>query len=93
MMPKIVLGLAMAALLLGCNPTKQPASEPESSQPPAAEGGNVGIVSPAAGGLSPVTGGESIEGNAGGVGSALKGKAKDIAGSSPSSLNQMGGDE
>jgi hypothetical protein len=51
------------------------------AQPSGGEG--IGIVSPAAGGLSPVTGSDSVVGGGGGgVGNAAKGKAKDIAAAS-----------
>ena len=41
-----------------------------------------------AGGMAPVSGSESLQGSGSGVGQAAKDKAKSVAGSAPSSLNQ-----
>lgn len=53
---------------------------------------NAGGVTPmagvGAGGMAPVSGSESLQGSGSGVGQAAKDKAKSVAGSAPSSLNQ-----
>ena len=54
---------------------------------------DVGIISPAAGGLSPVTNSDAVTGSGGGgVQQVMKEKAHGIASNPPSSLNQ-GSDE
>ena len=88
--------LAAASLVLGLAGCKKEEPKPE---PPADSGGpkstqnnpagNVAPISPAAGGLSPVVGTESMDGGSG-VGTAMKAKAKGIAAGSPSSLNRAG---
>lgn len=95
--------LALALLLAGCTPTEPVADETHNSE--TAQSGqapNVGaqddpgvqVISPAAGGASPVVGAENVGGSGGGsgVGQAAKDKARDVAGGSGSSLDQLGGD-
>jgi hypothetical protein len=94
----IVLGLTV----LGCNsgdtkPEKASNEQPGSTAKAPDKGGPVDsepyIVSPAAGGSSPVIGSDSIGGGGSGVGDAVKSRAKDVAGKAGgSSLDQLGGD-
>lgn len=62
-----------------------------------AQGGGSGGVAPmagmGAGGLTPVSGSESLQGGGSGVGQAAKDRAKQVAGSSPSSINSANDDE
>ena len=98
-----VLLVALVSLIsLGCE--KKPMGEPvpaDGGATPAAsaapEAGGTGGVTPmagvGAGPMTPVAGAESVQGGGSAAGQVLKDKAKDVAGTAPSSLNQMGGDE
>ena len=84
-MRKILLA-ALALAVVGCAEKPEPlADTPEDEQAtsqttPRGGGGSVGIVSPAAGPSSPVTGSESVTGSGGGgVGQAAKSQAKKAA--------------
>lgn len=102
---KALLGILVAVFFLGgcstppAEPSETEKEKVENSAP--AEGGSgsggVNIVSPAAGGISPVTNTESVGGaGMGGVGQAAKDQAKRKAGgSSAGSLGQLdqSGDE
>lgn len=93
-MKNLLLVLTFACLVAGCAPREEasavetpqavggPKSVTSGSAPSddSAPGGGIGIVSPAAGSLSPVTGSESLQGGGGGVGVAAKARAKDVAG-------------
>lgn len=83
--------------VIGCAREPEPLAEPPEGEQRAAtqdatsQGGSdgIGITSPAAGGVSPVTGSESVGGAGGGsVGSVAKERAKDVAASSSSSVDQ-----
>lgn len=86
-MKKAFFSIIGAALLLtACQkPAEEPAAaaSPETAAQPAPEaGGGTGPISPAAGGVSPVTNPQSVEGaGMGGVGQAAKDRARDVAGS------------
>lgn len=92
----LVSTLAAVACIavIGCAREPEPVAEPPEGEQTATttQGGGsdgIGISSPAAGGMSPVTGAESVGGAGGGsVGSAAKDKAKDVAASSSSSVDQ-----
>jgi hypothetical protein len=92
--------LAMVALLcfaiLGCKEKEEPLANPpegEQTQTSTTEqamgsGDGIGVISPATGGMSPVTGSDSVAGSGGGgVGIAAKEQAKRKAGGS--SLDQL----
>ncbi len=97
-MRKIVLA-AFAVVLVGCpepfEPLAEPPGEEESSvqAAPKSGGDGIGIVSPAAGGVSPVTGSDSVAGGGGGgVRQAAKQQAKDAASKvGGGNLDQVGG--
>lgn len=91
----------MSVFGVGCE--KKPVDEPAASDAtvtpaanPAAETGGTGGVTPmagvGAGPMTPVAGAESVQGGGSAAGQVLKDKAKGVAGSSPSSLNQMEGE-
>lgn len=94
----IVLGL----IAFGCksgdtNPEKASNEQPGGTAKAPNKGGPVDsepyIVSPAAGGSSPVIGADSVGGGGSGVGDAAKGKAREVAGKAGgSSLDQLGDD-
>ena len=102
---KIVLGLAAAAAI-GCSkPQPTSGTGPASPQDPAqtkstssnAPEGQGGGIAPmagvGAGPMTPVSGAESVDGaGGGGVGQAAKDKAKSMAATAPSSINQAGED-
>lgn len=103
-MKRILLVLLLAsALVAGCDPLKSSSdagkAEPGTSTAgsgagTSAETGSQGGITPMAGvgggPMAPVSGAETVTGSGGGgVGMAAKEKAKGVAGSSPSSLNQM----
>lgn len=94
-------GLCVA--LVGCGDPLKSANDkpkdPEASteSPAASQQGSQGGVAPMAGvgggAMAPVSGSETVTGSGGGsVGMAAKGKARDVANSAPSSVNQMGED-
>lgn len=95
--------LAYIALILaafGCKKTETPAPTAATTQQTSAEngvgrGGVAPIGSGAVGGISPVSGGESIEGaGMGGIGQAAKSQAmKAAAGASAPNLGQSGDGE
>lgn len=102
--PWILVGLMGAALVLsGCgsgsdtpkptpnNPNPEKPKTASAAQPGGQE--SVQVISPAAGGMSPVTGTDSVQGGGSGVGNVMKDRARGIAGNSPSSLNQGSSDE
>jgi uncharacterized protein GlcG (DUF336 family) len=80
----LILGVALS--LAAC---QKPAEEPAAAANPEPtvqtnpqSGGGTGPISPAAGGVSPVTNPQSVEGaGMGGVGQAAKDRARDVAGS------------
>lgn len=92
-MKSLLIVLSLACFVAGCAPKEetpaveapQAVGDPKAAaagEPPSddsAPGGGIGIVSPAAGSLSPVTGSESLQGGGGGVGVAAKARAKDVA--------------
>lgn len=95
-------GLLIAGALLsvwGCsagasNETEdtKPGSDAAQSSGSASNEG-VQVMSPAAGPMSPVTGSDTVTGTGGGVGDAMKSKARDVAASSPSSLDSAGSED
>ncbi len=97
-----VWGLWIACVLLGlwgCSPGAsnetegaKPGSEAAQSSGSASDEG-VQVMSPAAGPMSPVTGSDTVTGTGGGVGDAMKSKARDVAASSPSSLDSAGSED
>lgn len=85
--------MCLPLIVLGCQPA-EPGAEPKPPQAASAApaptedgGGGIGIVSPAAGGMSPVLGSDSVGGGGSGVGTAMKAKARDIAAGGVTSLN------
>ncbi len=104
-MKRLALLAIAATALVGCAEKPEPMADPpageqtqskETAQSPGT-GGNesVNVISPAAGGISPVTGSDSVAGGSSGgsgVGQAAKDQAKRAAAkASGSSLNQEGG--
>lgn len=97
---KLTLCLLIALVaVLGCDPKPQAEPAPENpstgttaQSPDAGAGGVTPMGSMGAGGLTPVAGAESVGGGGSGVGQAAKDKARNVAGSSPSSLNQLSSD-
>lgn len=93
--PVLAIAFAAVAPLCGCQQeaTVEPAtaaqSEPQAAPAGGGQGGGVAPLSPAAGGLSPVVGTESMQGGGSAAGTVLKGKAKEVAGQAPSSLDQL----
>ena len=88
MNPRVLVFVFVALLLIGC------AKQEESSAPTSidavnptqqAGGESVAPISPSVGGVSPVTGSDSVTGaGGGGVSQAAKEKAKEVAGSQSS---------
>lgn len=75
-------------------PTPEPAPTVQSTpQPPQGGGGGVTPMSPGVGGLSPVTGAESVQGGGSAVGSVAKDRARQAAAGAgaPAGMGQMGG--
>lgn len=94
----LALSAAFAVAWVGCAREPEPLAEPPegeqgaASQGATSQGGSdgIGITSPAAGGVSPVTGAESVGGAGGGsVGSVATERARGIGGTAPSSLDQL----
>jgi hypothetical protein len=84
--------LLAAFFVVGCS--SQPAAEentPTNQETPADDSGasntggdsGVNVISPAAGGASPVTGAHNVQGGGSGVGQAAKDRARSAAGSNP----------
>lgn len=72
--------IAVGVILAGCQAPPDTSKTEEPGQSTQEESG-VGVMSPAAGGASPVTGSESVGGaGMGGVGRAAKDKAREVAG-------------
>ncbi len=103
-MKRLALFALAVAALTGCAEKPEPMADPpagdqQQAQAPPAGGGTseIGIISPAAGGVSPVVGSDSVAGSgAGGVGNAAKDQAKRIGGGqSQGSLGNatVGGDD
>lgn len=93
-----------SVLLAGCDKKPEPEAppaDPAATATPTAsgagQGGGTGGITPmagvGAGPMTPVSGAESVQGGGSAAGQVMKDKAKNLAGQSPSSLNQMGGDE
>ncbi len=84
-MKRLIALLLVASLaLVACQkPAEEPAAAtPEPAAPTATEPGGTGPISPAAGGVSPVTNPQAVEGSGmGGVGQAAKDRARSVAGS------------
>ncbi|HRF60056.1 MAG TPA: hypothetical protein PLH94_09105 [Fimbriimonadaceae bacterium] len=79
--------IALVTLLAGCQNAKGEdanAVPPKDASPQAESkgsgSGGVAPTNPAAGGLSPVTGSESVTGSGSGVGQAAKDKARQVGG-------------
>ena len=97
-MQKFLLA-ALALAVVGCaeklEPTAEPPAEGQASvqAAPKSGSGGIGIVSPAAGGVSPVTNSDSVAGGGGGgVQQAAKQQAKDAASKvGGGNLDQSGG--
>jgi len=101
-MRTVVIAALVFFALAGCKEKAEPLANPpegEQTQTSTTEqakgsGGGIGIVSPASGGMSPVTGSDTVTGSGGGVGSAAKDQAKRIGGGqSQGSLGNATGDE
>ncbi len=91
---RFVLLAAVAALLVGCATEPEPLADPpetEQAQDTTTQqgSGDLGIVSPAAGGVSPVTNPPNMDSGGGGVRDAVKDRAKKVkAGSSLDQLDE-----
>jgi hypothetical protein len=85
-------------LLAGCATPAEPVAEPPAEDsaaveaPARAQNNSVQPTSPAAGGMSPVTNPQAVQGSGGGgVGQAAKDQARrNVGGTAPSSLDQLG---
>jgi hypothetical protein len=97
-MGKFSLLALIVLAMLGCAEKPEPLAEPPAGEQPtssqAGDGGGVGVVSPASGAISPVTGSETVAGGSSGgsgVGQAAKNQAKNAASKAAGgSLDQYG---
>lgn len=89
-----LFAVAMAMSLLGCDRTrgKTEAAAPSTGSGTGA-GEGVGILSPGAGGLSPVTGSQELVEGGGGVQQVVKERAKSVASQPPTSLGSSLGQD
>lgn len=102
-MRTVVIAALVFFTLAGCaekpeqlaNPPEGEQIQTSTTEQAKGSGDGIGIVSPASGGMSPVTGSDSVVGSGGGsVGSAAKDQAKRIGGGqSQGSLGNATGDE
>lgn len=94
---------AIAAALAGCQPKAVATAEepsdgavassprgPDESAPAGSGGGVAPIGSGVAGGMTPMSGTESVQGGGSSAGQVAKDRARGLANSSPSSLNSAG---
>lgn len=98
-MKVIILGSITALVLVGCqSSTPEPAAQPADANQPAAQtnaGGGDGITPMTTTPVpnAPVSGSESLQGGGSGVGTAAKGRAKDVAAQASGSSLGSGGTE
>lgn len=79
---KRFLPLALIALV-GCNVSKPGGGATTDKPATVSQDKDPGVVSPAAGGISPVTNPGAVQGAGSGVGQAMKDRARGVAGNQP----------
>lgn len=102
---RLVLAILLGMMAVGCASNQDSSShvdegmDPSNASQPGNGGSGAGSGGPApmagvgAGGMTPMTGTDSVQGGGSAAGQVAKDRAREIAGSSPSSINQMGGEE
>lgn len=82
--PITLAALLATFLCLGCR-EETPPGDPQADPPPVTQSdpGGVQPITPSAGPVAPVTGGESVTGSGSGVGQAAKDKARGIGQTQP----------
>lgn len=103
---RLVLAFLLGVIAVGCSPKGDPAPQADAGMDPgnAMQNGQSGPTGPnsggpapmagvGAGGMTPMSGTDSVQGGGSAAGQVAKDRAREIAGSSPSSINQMGGED
>lgn len=105
-MKRLVLAGLLGVLAAGCSSGGDSASQADAGMDPknamqdgqpSPTGPNSGGPAPmagmGAGGMTPMSGTDSVQGGGSAAGQVAKDRAREVAGSSPSSINQMGGED
>lgn len=105
-MHRLLLALLLVFGVMGCAPSGDSAPQADAGMDPnnatqtgsggagqSGSGGPTPMAGVGAGGMTPMSGTDSVQGGGSAAGQVAKDRAREIAGSSPSSINQMGNEE